>query len=51
MNDHLRMCICCSKRTEDKPFPIVCGSLSEELMKMPREEMSSTPASPREQGR
>lgn len=35
VNDHLRMCTCSFNGTEDKPFPMVCGSLSEELMKMP----------------
>lgn len=46
---HLRRCSSCLKEIADKPFPMLCGSISDAHVKMPGEEMSQTPASPRVQ--
>lgn len=46
---HLRRCSSCLKGIADKPFPVVCGSISDKRVKMPAEEMYQTPASPRVQ--
>lgn len=46
---YLRRCSFCLKGIADKPFPVVCGSISDAHVKMPGEEMAQTPASPRVQ--
>lgn len=46
---YLRRCSFCLKGIADKPFPVVCGSIFDAHVKMPGEEMSQTPASPRVQ--